>query len=201
MLSLSQRTCLLGEKYGGKKLKDADVRTLKIELHEIELDEQEVNALFNDPYAYKAMHNVGVDPHEPALKGIKAFELEEVFESAHVALFYELGATSIELKKARLTKLKLTPARNGNPPRLSLVVEGEPPLNKRFLEIIERVGTGIECQLSAASESDQQELALNAFNNPGEGFAAAAKSHIDKFSKKRKRESAKDDEGDAASTH
>lgn len=144
------------------------------------------------------MHNVGVEPHEPALKGIKAFELEEAFVNAHVALFYEMGATTIELKKAKLTKLKLTPARDGNPPRLSLTVEGEPPLNKRFLEIIERVGTGVECSLAAASGSDQQELALNAFENPGEGFAAAAKSHIDKFSKRRK--SGKGD-ADSAETH
>jgi hypothetical protein len=162
MLSLSQRPCKLDEKYGGKKLPGANVRTLKLGLREIPIDENELNALFGQAHAYRSIYDTGSDPITPYLQGIKAHELEDAWENAHVVLWYEMGATKIELKKAKLTKIRVTP-REGGESWLAVSIEGEPPLNRKLAEIIERTGTDIECEISAASKADQQQLALNRF--------------------------------------
>lgn len=172
MLSLKQRPCILGDKYAGKKKRDTEVRTLKLELKDIELSREEVNALLGEPHAYEALYDTSAHPIRPFLACIKALEIAASWTGARVVLWYELGATKVELKNATLSKIKITPPLGGDT-RLSLSVEGEPVLDRKIAELIDRVGSGIECEIHAERPEDQQELPLNSH---GEGEQPEMKS-------------------------
>lgn len=160
MLSLSQRGCFLGEKYGGKKIKEEETRTLKVELTDVILSKAEVNALLDEPHAYEALYDTTKRPHRPFLKCLKALELKDAWEGAYVAIWYEMGATRLEFKKATLSKIKLELREDGET-AMRCTVEGETVLDKKVAEIIERIGTAVECEIRAQRPDDQKDLPLN----------------------------------------
>ena len=149
MLSLSQRDCQLGEKYSGRKKRDEDTWTLKLELLGIVLERTEVNAILGEPHAFEALYDTSANPMRPFLGCIKAIELQNAWDGANVVLWYEFGKRKIELKQAKLTKLKVHPMLGGET-RFSCIVEGSPPLDKQLAEIIERAGKGIEVEIHAS---------------------------------------------------
>lgn len=160
MLSLTQRPCMLGDKYGGKKRKDEDIRTLKLELKEIEIDRAELNALLGEAHAFEAIYDTSANPVRPYLACIKAIELKSAWEGAVVTLWYEMGQTRVDFKNAKLSKIKIEP-RLGAETVMSCTLEGEPTLDKKVVELIDRIGTGIECELRADRPEAQADLPLN----------------------------------------
>jgi hypothetical protein len=168
MLSLSQRDCLLGEKYGGKKVKDEDTRTFKVELSNVILDKTELAALLGEPHAYEALYDTSQKPHKPYLTCLKALELNSSWEGAYVALYYELGKSKIEFKRASLSKIRLELRQDGET-AMSCTVEGETALNGKVVQVIERIGTSVEVEIRAQRPEDQRELPLN---QHGEGEQA-----------------------------
>lgn len=160
MLRISQRTCRLGEKYAGKKDEEADAITLRVELANVVLDREELNALLGEPHAYEALYNTSATPVTPYLKCLKALELRNSWEGAYVALWYEMGKRKIEFKRAKISKIKIEP-RHGGDTFLSLTVEGEPALDGKFVDIIARVGGAAECEIRADRPEDQRDLPLN----------------------------------------
>lgn len=167
MLSLSQRDCFLGDKYGGKKLKDEDTRTFKLELADVMLDKAELAALLGEPHAYEALYDTSQKPHRPYLACLKALELKTSWENAFVAVYYELGKSKIEFKRASLSKIRLE-LRLGGETAMSCTVEGETALNAKVVQVIERVGTSVEVEIRAQRPEDQRELPLNSHGEEGE---------------------------------
>ena len=161
MLSLSQRDCQLGEKYSGRKKRDEDTWTLKLELTGLVLERNEVNAILR-PSRMRLRRSTTQAPirSRPFIGCIKAIELQNAWDGAHVVLWYELGKRKIEFKQAKLTKLKVHPTLGGET-RFSCIVEGAPPLDKQLAEIIERAGKSIEVEIHAERPEDQQDLPLS----------------------------------------
>lgn len=160
MLSLNQRECQLGNKYRGGKRRDEEVRTLVVNLDSIPLDREEVNQLLGDPHAYESLYDTSSVPHKPFLSTIKAIELKDSWDGGNVALYYHLGESKVELKKAKLSRIRLEPTPTGST-HMSCTVEGEPDLDRKFSDLIGKVGDKIECEIRANSPAEQKELALN----------------------------------------
>lgn len=164
MITITQRDCRLGPKYQGKHHEAKDTKperqTLKVQLEGIELDETEFNALFQDPNAWRLLH----DTEGPALKLLQKFELKGLtFDGAHVTLFHSLGAKRIEMAKAKLSKvtLHIHDEEASGATTLALTIEGEPPMNAGLVQLLERVGQGIEVEIRADHPDAQKDLPLN----------------------------------------
>lgn len=164
MITITQRDCRLGPKYAGRLVEAKDSaperRTLKLQLEGIELDEAEFNALFQDAHAWRLLH----EDTGPSLALLKQFELKGLaFEGAHVTLWHSLGAQRIEVKAAKITKITLhigDVAASGST-TLGITVEGEPPLDASLVQLLERVGGGIEVEIRADHPDAQTDLPLS----------------------------------------
>jgi hypothetical protein len=163
ILNIPHCDCLLAEKYAGKAVskKNKDpYTTLKIELHRIPLDRDQLCAIMGEPHAFEALYNTGANPVEPFLKCLKELRLEYEYQLANVALFYEMGSTRFPLKDATLSDLRIQ-LRQGGESWLSMKVEAAPPLDRKLGELLERLGSGIECEIHADDPLAQTELPLN----------------------------------------
>jgi hypothetical protein len=160
MMHITQRMCVLGAKFSGKKVKDREARSIKLELAGILLDENELNSVLGEPHAHRSIYNTNGKDIVPYLKCLKALELSHAWEGAAVTLWYELGKKSLELTKAKLTKIRLEPL-NGGETQMSCTVESEPTLDAKIVALIERMGSGIECEIRADHPSEQADLPLN----------------------------------------
>lgn len=165
MLTLNQRDCRLGEKYAGKKIADKEARSLKLDLEEIMLDDVELNCLLGEPHAHQVLYNMGRKPIEPYLKAVKALELSEAITGAHVEIYYQYGTAKVEMPKAKLSKIRLE-LRAGGQTAMSCTVEAVPALDHHIVDLIDRIGTGVEVMIAAVPPGLQQDLPLNSH---GEG--------------------------------
>lgn len=164
MITISQRDCRLGPKYAGRfieaKEANPERKTIKLQIEGIEVDEAEFNALFQDPHAWSLLH----DGDAAALKLLQSFELKGLtFEGAHVTLWHSLGARRIDIARAKLSKVTLCIADESasGATTLAVTIEGEPPLDASLVEVLERVGQGIECEIRADHPEAQEDLPLN----------------------------------------
>ena len=160
MMHITQRTCVLGGKFSGKKVKDREARSIQLELSGIMLDENELNSLLGEPHAHRSIYNTNGKEITPYLKRLKALELSNSWEGAEVTLWYSGATLRLDLPKAKLTKIRLTPLTGGET-HMSCNVESEPTLDRKLVDLIERVGSGIECEIRADHPEEQEDLPLN----------------------------------------
>jgi hypothetical protein len=161
MLRISQRVCKLGDKYAGKKDPEGEALSLKVRLEEITLDREELNAFCDDPHAWTRYFDTSNNPPKPVEDRFKPRELKKPWEGAYVVLWYEFGKSKVEFKNAKLSNITIEP-RLGGDTFLSCTVEGEPALDRKFTDIIARIGGSIECEIHADRPEDQKELPINA---------------------------------------
>lgn len=165
MLVISQRDCRLGLKYSGKHHKGTDEKpehdSLKLQLEGIQLVEAEFNALFQSAHAWGLLRD---EAGAPSLDALRCFELKGLkFEGAHVTVWHSLGSEKIELPAATLTKVQLTIGDDefGGNVTMAISVEGAPALDAKLVELLARVGRGIEVEIRADHPNAQAELPLN----------------------------------------
>lgn len=162
MLALSQRECKLGTKYSGKVVDQNGIerRTLKIELTDLPLDANELNALLGEPYAHRALYDTSRTGVRPILRALKTLELRSACESARVTLLWSLGAEQLVFTDAKLAKIRLE-LQEGGITAMSCTVETEPTLDGWLVALLERLGAGIEVEIHAEHFGAQQDLPLN----------------------------------------
>lgn len=124
MLNITSRACQLGASINTRAEKhgDEDVPACDIPLAGIMLDETELNALLNDPYAYRALFTDRGGHQEPSLPQFEAHALREKLEGATVTLTVGTRAKEIVLGDAKLKGLTLEPL-SGGATSLSLKIQ------------------------------------------------------------------------------
>jgi len=167
MLNLDQRTCTLGVKSttDGKEVDGEEVKLLTLVLEEVMLDARELNILLGEPHAWNVLFNTGRVPIEPYLKALKTLELKDPVNDASVDLLFGLDRIAVSFAKVKLSKIKLE-LRLGGEAALSCKLTATPDLDETFAQMLEHLGTQIECQMRFEPGGQQQELPLNNF---GEG--------------------------------
>jgi hypothetical protein len=166
MITITQRACVLGPKYSGKHQKanqeHAERKTVRLQLERIEVTEAEFNAIFQSPQAWQLLHDS--QTKGPSLPLLKHFELKEFnVDGAHVTLWHSLGKEKIEIALAKLSKFAFTIGDQSasGATTLSLTIEGEPPMDAKLVQLLERVGQGIECEFRGDHPEAQADLPLN----------------------------------------
>jgi hypothetical protein len=201
MLTLDLRPCDLGFKASadGKEATDsaAQMKTLSLELENIELSARELNALLCEPHAWEVLFNSGLVPPEPYLKSIKAIELKEASEHAYVTLRVGLEQTEFAFADCKLSKLKLEP-RVGGKTALSCKVTAVPVLDSSLAYLFEHLGTSIEVELRAHAPGAQQDLPLNNF---GDGESSGTLKDGTTYPVKRERAKRKPKPSDGATVN
>lgn len=175
MLSLNTRDARLGQKYSGKplKAKDADSpRTFTFELEDIELDEQELNVLLNEPHAHASLYNHSRDGIRPFLKCFKALEIDGKIEGAYVALSWLSATVDFKFTAATLSAVKLTLGQDEGITHMRAKVTVEPTLDESLAELVAQMGKTVQIELRGEPPGAQQNLPLN---KHGEGEQAETK--------------------------
>lgn len=146
---LATRTAKDGEEYS----------QLVFEVTELDVDENEVNAMRSSPNAYSAMKSLF-----EADKGIRAVEFDEKIEGATVIV--RLAAVSVKngpeftFNDCRIDKLKLG-RQESDALKFSYRVTAKPALNGQFGELVSRFGHTAMIELRGESPGAQQDLPLN----------------------------------------
>lgn len=181
MLHITRRDCELDEKYSGKTIpaKEGAEETyaFKFTLRGVEMDREETNAFLDDPFAYDALYDTSKSVHRPMLKHLKRIEWDFTWKDAFVSLWYLTGDTRVDLKACKVTKVMFVSpkkAEDGVVPSWSFTIESAPMLDRKLVDLIERMGSGIECEIKANRPEDQQDLPLNQ-HGEGEQSESAGK--------------------------
>ena len=167
MLNLDLRTCTLGVKSttDGKEIDGEEVKLLTLVLEEVMIDSRELNVLLGEPHAWSVLFNTGRIPIEPYLKALKTLELKDPVNDAAVNLLFGLDRIAVSFAKVKLSKIKLE-LREGGETALSCKLTATPALDETFAQLLEHLGTQIECEMRFEAGGAQIDLPLNNF---GEG--------------------------------
>lgn len=124
MLNITSRACQLGASINTRAEKhgDEDVPAADIPLAGIMLDEAELNALLNDPYAHRALFTDRGGHQEPSLPQFEAHTLRDKLEGDTVTLTAGTRNKEIILGDAKLKGLTLEPL-SGGATSLSLKIQ------------------------------------------------------------------------------
>jgi hypothetical protein len=122
MLNITSRACQLGASINTRPEKDEDVPACDIPLAGIMLDETELNALVNDPYAHRALFTDRGGHQEPSLPQFEAHRLRDKLEGATVTLSTGGRGRELVIGDAKLKGLTLEPL-SGGATSLSLKVQ------------------------------------------------------------------------------
>lgn len=162
MLTLTQRLGTLDPKakLATRTAKDGEEYSqLVFEVTELDVDENEVNAMRASPNAYRAIKSLF-----EADKGIRAVEFDENIEGATVVV--RLAAVSVQngpeftFNDCRIDKLKLG-RQESDALKLRYRVTAKPALNAQFGELVSRFGHTAMIELRGESPNAQQEMPLN----------------------------------------
>lgn len=162
MLNLNPRKCFLGIRSSTKsKHHDGtEVKILDIDLEQIELTKQEVNALLGEPRAWESLFNTVNGKSEPFIKAVKALQLVESIDQAFVSLTYGVKAQVVELRDVKLSMVKLN-LMEGGKVLMSCKVRGPAVLDASFGEFMDKLGDSIECEMRFEQPGQQEKLPLN----------------------------------------
>lgn len=129
MLNITSRACQLGASINTRAEKhgDEDVPACDIPLAGIMLDERELNALLNDPYAHRALFTDRKGHQEPSLPMIEAISVREKLEGATVTFVLGTAQAETVIGDAKLKGLTLEPLSGGSTSlSLKIQVSGDP---------------------------------------------------------------------------
>jgi len=200
---LSRRDCKLPRSIHFRTQDHGDdpVQATDIRVSEIELTQEEANALLQEPYACRGLFLKAArgKPERPLLAHVQPLKLAETIESAKVSLF--LGANAggeLKLGVCKLKAVTLEP-KVGGVVHMSCLVQATPALDKRIGDVVSRMDTSAQITLAYEHNAEQLEADVTA-EQPAKGdpenakFEEDAKAQVDAWNR------GSDVAGDAAST-
>lgn len=164
MFILTERIATLGEKYSGSKNEK-----FTFEINGIPLDEQEVNAFFGHPQAYRRLHHLKTvyevgdtgNELEPFLPGIKSLEIKKPIEGAFIQLRYGLSnARIMKFTDCTLSKIEIA-LYGGGETSMGFKVTAPPVLNETLTELIAMFGRPVTVEVRSYPPDAQKEMPLN----------------------------------------
>lgn len=160
MLSLSSRTARLNQDHAGKsKEKDGEItKLLKFGLDEVEIDEQELGAITQEPHAARALINSTKDGKRPTFSCFKPFQFNEDVENAALTIRLR-GGSEFKFTACELSKIRVNVSEEGVPV-LSFKVLTAPALDARYAEFIAAFGELVDVEIHGTQASDQKSLPL-----------------------------------------
>ena len=158
MLNISQRLATLDPKAKAatRTAKDGEEYSqLILEVAEIDLEENEINALSNSPNAYSALKAMFA-----ACPSITSVDIGEKLESASVvirtAAVSAANGPEFTFNDCRVDKMSVNREMKGG-----FRITAKPALDSKFGQLIERLSHTVMIQVSGPSASDQSKLPLN----------------------------------------
>lgn len=161
MLSISSRTARLNQDHAGKsKEKDGEItKLLKFGLDEVEIDEQELGAITQEPHAARALINSTKNGKRPTFSCFKPFQFDEDVENAAITVRLR-GGNEYKFTACVLSKIRLKFSEEGVPV-LSFKVLTAPALDARYAEFIASFGELVDVEIHGTQASDQKSLPLS----------------------------------------